>query len=1001
MEEMFILGSRRGLDPQAENSAGGGQNRESHRGTINMKFSVKLITALTAFVLLAVGLVGLTSSGSTARAAVDANVYVANEWSKLTNDPTPAATYTYAGASKTIYSTFTEVNAAQNTIAQNTIQANSNRVTIFVEDADVNASVPKSTVITSGAAFTSTPGASQIVVLSTADSPIVDADGDGLVSDDITIVSTAAGTMAIAAATAGSSTVGATVTLVSTNSATSTSVQLDWNTSLVNSLVVSVKTTQQSTAKTFSINETGASTGVFKGSIDLKDVEGTTPSVSEIEIQNGGTVTVTYSDATPASGGSAKSIATTAVAETGAPLLTVTGPTTASATQVRRPVFAGSVSDTTAGIDVSSIAVHVDTATDTSADGDTPDVDASISQAGNSPTVPAGSADGTTSTTFSYTAAADLPNVGVTTPNHVVDWQARATDLAGNVGWSDSKTSGTGSANVSTTAGSGIGNAGRGQAHTVKIDRTLPGITAVYTGLYLDSTVSPVVRKADKKTSIEININDSVDSSTIQNTDFEVVVGGVTQVPTEATVGGTGFTDRVFLTVASDLATNAVPTVRIVGSIADTAGNTTSTGSKVGKDALAPTITVALSGGSSATKPATLTKLAMTITITSDENLSADPTVGILNTGSASESTVTAVNQGSKTWIAAFSGGSATGDTATGRKKSVVVMANDAATTVSQSSATLDGDTVLASSAIVIGQTQKGNASTTHASAITFTLDKTAPTLTLSPANASSTSDDSPFVRWNFGEAVTVSKAEFGLNSATVLENVTADLGTSDNKVYLRANSNLALGKYKATGTATDLAGNKATGLSATFTIIKRAEFKMTLLPGTTLVSFPLTPSDSSINAVFSPAGIVSVSSYDTATGTFTSSVRDAESGDLAGNLASVNSGTGYIVVADAVSALVVPIPSLGASSIPPSIPVASGWNLIGVTDVTGDNTGKLRQPGADIAQTRGTYFPTKVTHVYDWDATGKVWNALATGDNVLVGDAYWAFSSAAVTLVP
>jgi hypothetical protein len=114
-----------------------------------------------------------------------------------------------------------------------------------------------------------------------------------------------------------------------------------------------------------------------------------------------------------------------------------------------------------------------------------------------------------------------------------------------------------------------------------------------------------------------------------------------------------------------------------------------------------------------------------------------------------------------------------------------------------------------------------------------------------------------------------------------------------------------------------------------------------------------------------------------------------------------VNSGTGYIVVADAVSALVVPIPSLGASSIPPSIPVASGWNLIGVTDVTGDNTGKLRQPGADIAQTRATYFPTKVTHVYDWDATGKVWNALATGDNVLVGDAYWAFSSAAVTLVP
>ncbi|MCH7906531.1 MAG: hypothetical protein IIB26_03785, partial [Chloroflexi bacterium] len=209
------------------------------------------------------------------------------------------------------------------------------------------------------------------------------------------------------------------------------------------------------------------------------------------------------------------------------------------------------------------------------------------------------------------------------------------------------------------------------------------------------------------------------------------------------------------------------------------------------------------------------------------------------------------------------------------------------------------------------------------------------------------------------------------------------------------------LGEYKATATVTDLAGNKATGLSGTFTVVKRAEFLLTLFPGTTLVSFPLTPSDTSINAVFSPAGIVSVSSYNTATGTFTSAVRDTESGNLAGGLSSVQSGVGYIVVADAVSALVVPIPSLSASSIPPSIAIASGWNLIGVTDVTGDNTGKLRQPGSSIGQTRADYFPSKVTQVYDWDATSKVWKQVATGTNVFVGDAYWVFATAADVIVP
>ena len=71
-----------------------------------MKLSVKLITALAVFVLLVVGFVGLTSSGSTARAAVDAKVYVANEWSKLTNDPTPLSGYTFAGSGKPSSPTF-------------------------------------------------------------------------------------------------------------------------------------------------------------------------------------------------------------------------------------------------------------------------------------------------------------------------------------------------------------------------------------------------------------------------------------------------------------------------------------------------------------------------------------------------------------------------------------------------------------------------------------------------------------------------------------------------------------------------------------------------------------------------------------------------------------------------------------------------------------------------------------------------------------------------------
>ena len=155
-----------------------------------MNLSVKLITAMAAFVLLVVGLVALTSSGSTARAAVDANVYVANEWSKLTNDPTPQSGYKYAGASTTVYTTFSEVASASGADL-NTIQTSANVLTIFVEDADVNTAVPKSNSTTD---TTTNQGDTQTVVLSSADSPIVDSDGDGSILDDISLIAPAAGT---------------------------------------------------------------------------------------------------------------------------------------------------------------------------------------------------------------------------------------------------------------------------------------------------------------------------------------------------------------------------------------------------------------------------------------------------------------------------------------------------------------------------------------------------------------------------------------------------------------------------------------------------------------------------------------------------------------------------------------------------------------------------------------------------------------------------------------
>jgi len=556
-----------------------------------VNLSVKLITALAAFVLLVVGLVGLASSGSTARAAVDANVYVANEWSKLTNDPTPLATYKYAGASKVVYSTFVEVTSSDPTSTnQNTIQSTSDTLTVFVEDADVNVAIVKSK---SSMDTTAAPGQTQTVVLTAAQSPIVDVDKDGSIMDDIKIIAPASGTngstmFTLQSAFAGSDSQIGSITVAQTVAGNPAQVSfgLEWSTSSINTVLITVKTTQDTTGKTITGTETGASTGVFKGSIKLIDVQDAAPvSVGpinkEIAIQSGGTATATYSDTSPKVGAAAKSVTSTAIAETGAPIVTLTGPVDASATQVFRPAFAGSVTETTSGLDVSGIVVYIDER-DEVANGNVVRATLGSADDDNVPTTPAASVDGVSTSTFTFTPSDNVPYAyNATTPDHIVDWQVLASDLAGNVGWSDSSTT---VANV----------AGRGQPNTVKIDRTLPGMDTAYTGFSLDQTAATAVRKVDTKTSLEINFNDDMDPATIQKTDFTVAGNVVTDV----LVGGKGFKDRVFLTLETALTTSATPKVTIVGSIADVAGNTTSTGSIAkAKDALAPTITVALSGG--------------------------------------------------------------------------------------------------------------------------------------------------------------------------------------------------------------------------------------------------------------------------------------------------------------------------------------------------------------------------------------------------------------------
>ena len=115
--------------------------------------------------------------------------------------------------------------------------------------------------------------------------------------------------------------------------------------------------------------------------------------------------------------------------------------------------------------------------------------------------------------------------------------------------------------------------------------------------------------------------------------------------PTAADIGPKGtdangasfdFRKNVYLTMPTALVANDTPKVKLVGDVADLAGNTTKSGNVANAiDKIKPSLTLTLSGGSGTGVAGTsndsdsLTKSSMTMTITTDEVLAEPPTVYI------------------------------------------------------------------------------------------------------------------------------------------------------------------------------------------------------------------------------------------------------------------------------------------------------------------------------------------------------------------------------------
>jgi hypothetical protein len=574
-----------------------------------------------------------------------------------------------------------------------------------------------------------------------------------------------------------------------------------------------------------------------------------------------------------------------------------------------------------------------------------------------------------------------------------VQWWAEATDKSGNSGFSDAD---------STTAGN--------QPYVLLVDNIKPALTNnVFPGDNFDAVSKTIVGDRvglsgkSKTDTIRMEFSEALDSTSVSADDF--TVDGVTPSKAEVIAAPKGtatdvkatLSKSVFITLAAPMGPSATPTVALVGSITDKAGNVVNAGSKTATDGLAPQTTVALS--------ATLSKAKVNATVSTDEDIrSVQPLLTFVDCCSGSPGVTPSVTRtaGSNEWKFAF-------NIATAGQYNMQVQVED----------------------VSLNKATAGNADPTKTSALVFEIDNALPrpldadgVLNTSPppdnadtaANESETTiGDTVFVviQWNneTGEytgdshkKVTLTKVEL---DGTDIKHLTTSKDSikwtvAIPKAQLGATESAQLGKHKLVFNGEDEVGNTlAADETLNFTVVARPLFKVGIAPGINLISLRAAPADTAIDSVIGKGediDLVATYEPDDPLGPWLIAVRDSATGLFAGpqsSLTTMDAGHAYVVRAGSFLDLKVDVPVhtlLGA--FPPTIPVSLGWNLVPVADITG------LAAGSNIAAS--TYFSGLTwSRAFTFDPTINNWVKVVAGDNVEVGKGYWVWVTKGDTIVP
>jgi hypothetical protein len=223
---------------------------------------------------------------------------------------------------------------------------------------------------------------------------------------------------------------------------------------------------------------------------------------------------------------------------------------------------------------------------------------------------------------------------------------------------------------------------------------------------------------------------------------------------------------------------------------------------------------------------------------------------------------------------------------------------------------------------------------------------------------------------------------------------------------YVLAVTGLAVGEYDIVYTVKDDVGNELDEDEGEFTfeVLERQPYEVELQPGWNLISLPGDPFNPAVgNVIGSDLKADTVLGYQS--GEWVTAVKN-EDGRWQGTLVDIVGGYGYWVRTTAIETIETVIPPILPTSNLPTVPVISGWNLVGIVDAEQDDAGTKHD-----ADEYFTSLPAWRV-AYSFETQQNRWMKLlpngtdGTGETaephmVENGKGYWLWSTRPGTLVP